>query len=40
MTILLIIAGIIALFLIIALFTRKKYNVRSKIIINAPAKSV
>jgi hypothetical protein len=35
-----IIAGIIALFFIIALFTRKRYNVRSEITINAPRQKV
>src|ERR1044072_719164 len=40
MTALLIIAGIIALFLIIALITRRSYNVRSEIIINAPRQKV
>lgn len=40
MTILLIIPGIIALVLIAALFTRKKYNVYSEVIINAPRQKV
>lgn len=40
MTIFIIIAGIIAFFLFIALFTRKNYNVYSEIIINAPRQKV
>lgn len=40
MTLLLIIPGIIALVLITALFTRKKYNVYSEVIINAPRQKV
>lgn len=40
MTILLIIPGIIALVLIAAVFTRKKYNVYSEVIINAPRQKV
>lgn len=40
MTILLIIPGIIALVLIVALFTRKNYNVYSEVIINAPRQKV
>jgi uncharacterized protein YndB with AHSA1/START domain len=39
-TILYIIAGIIALLLIIALFTKKGYNTNSEIIINAPRQRV
>ena len=35
-TILLVIAGIIALLLVIALFTKKGYNIQCEIIINAP----
>ena len=40
MTILLVIPGIIALVLIAAVFTRKKYNVYSEVIINAPRQEV
>ena len=39
-TILLVIAGIIALLLIIALFTKKGYNIQCEIIINAPLQKV
>lgn len=39
-TILFILAGIIALFLIVALLIRKSYNVRSEVIINAPVSKV
>ena len=39
-TILLVIAGIIALLLIIALFTKKEYNIHREIIINAPLQKV
>lgn len=39
-TILLVLAGIIALLLIIALFTKKGYNVHREIIINAPVQKV
>lgn len=39
-TILLILVGIIALLLIIALFARKEYNVHSEITINAPRQKV
>jgi hypothetical protein len=39
-TILLVLAGLIALLLIIALFTRKEYNVRREIIIKAPRQKV
>lgn len=39
-TILLIIAGIIALLLVTALFMKKEYNVQSEIIINAPREKV
>jgi hypothetical protein len=39
-TILLVFLGIIALLLIIALFTRKEYNINREIIINAPQQKV
>lgn len=39
-TILLVIAAIIALLLIIALFTKKEYNIHCEIIINAPQQKV
>ena len=39
-TILLVIAGIIALLLIIALFTKKEYNIHREIIINSPLQKV
>jgi hypothetical protein len=39
-TIVLIIAGIVALFLIIALLTRKEYTVKREITINAPLQKV
>ncbi|MEP6674066.1 MAG: SRPBCC family protein [Ferruginibacter sp.] len=39
-TILLVIAGIIALILVIAAFTKKKYNIQCETIINAPLQKV
>ncbi len=39
-TLLLVVAGAIVLILIVALFTKKEYNVRCEIIINAPLKKV
>ncbi|MEP7254761.1 MAG: SRPBCC family protein [Ferruginibacter sp.] len=39
-TILLVIAGIIAVLLIIALFTKKGYNIQREIVINAPLQKV
>ncbi len=40
LTILSVLAGIIALFLIIALFTRKKYFIQREVVINAPLDKV